>query len=112
VSLNSQCHAITKKFPEAGSVVQVHEVLNDIEILDGCTPAKVGESSEWITIANSAEENRANFCKSLDGKLIFSALYGMYTVTLIELKAVSSQAKHSDAVNKTSSESTAQDDDF
>jgi hypothetical protein len=36
----------------------------------------------------------------------------MYTVTLIELKAVSAQAKHSGAVNKTSSESTVQDDDF
>jgi hypothetical protein len=36
----------------------------------------------------------------------------MYTVTLSELKAVSAQAKHSDSLNKTSSESTAQDDDF
>jgi hypothetical protein len=34
----------------------------------------------------------------------------MYTVTLIELKAVSAQAKHSDALNKRTSESTAQDD--
>jgi hypothetical protein len=31
-SLNSQCHAITKEYPGAGSVVQqVHKVLNDIE---------------------------------------------------------------------------------
>jgi hypothetical protein len=67
--------------------------------------AEVGESSEWTSIVNSAEENRANFCKSLDGKLLFSALYGMYTVTLIELKAVSAQAKHGDAVNEASSES-------
>jgi hypothetical protein len=39
----------------------------------------------------------------------------MYTVTLNELKAVlkvSAQAGHSGAVNKTSLESTAQDDDF
>jgi hypothetical protein len=36
----------------------------------------------------------------------------MYTVTLIELKAVSAQAKHSVSLNKTSSESTSQDDDF
>jgi hypothetical protein len=36
----------------------------------------------------------------------------MYTVTLIELKAVSAQAKYSDSLNNTSSESTAQDDDF
>jgi hypothetical protein len=69
--LNSHCHAITNKFAEAGSVVQqVHEALNYIEILDECTPAKVGESSEWITLVNSAEESRANFSKSLNGKLI------------------------------------------
>jgi hypothetical protein len=110
--LNSQCHAIMNNYTEAGTVVQVHKVLNDTEILAGCTPAEVGESSEWTSIVNSVEENRANFCKSLDGKLLFSALYGMYTVTLIELKAVSAQEKHSDSLNNTSSESTAQDDDF
>jgi hypothetical protein len=36
----------------------------------------------------------------------------MYTVTLIEGKAVSAQAKHSGAMNKSSSEPTAQDNDF
>jgi hypothetical protein len=35
-----------------------------------------------------AEENRQNFCKVLNGKNLFSALYGMYTVTLHELKAM------------------------
>jgi hypothetical protein len=111
-SLNSQCHAIINKYPEAGSVVQVHKVLNEIEILAGCTPAKVGENPEWTTIVNSTEENRSNFCKSLDGKPISSALYFMYTVTLNELKVVSAQAKHSGAANKTSSEPTAQDDEY
>jgi hypothetical protein len=64
---------------------------------------------------NSAEENRANFCKVLDGKRLFSTLYGTYTVTLKELKAflkVNAQAGQSGAVNKTSLESTAQDNDF
>jgi hypothetical protein len=60
----------------------------------------------------SAEENRADFCRSLDGKLLFSALYGMYMLTLIELRALSAQVKHGDSLNKTSSESMAQDDDF
>jgi hypothetical protein len=84
--LKSQYHAITNKNPEAGSVVQqVHKVLNDIEILARCTQAKVGESSEWTPIVNSAEENRVNFCKGLDGKLLFSVLYCMYTLTLNEL---------------------------
>jgi hypothetical protein len=112
-SLNSQSHAITNKYTEAGSVIQeVHKVLNDIESLAGYTPAKVEEGSEWSTIVNSAEEQRANFCKSVDGKLLFRALCGMYTVTLNELKAVSAQAKHSVAANKTSSEPTTQDDEF
>jgi hypothetical protein len=61
-SLNSQCHAITNKYPEAGSIVQqVYIVLNDIEILAGCTPAKVGESPEWTTIVNSARRTEQTF---------------------------------------------------
>jgi hypothetical protein len=64
---------------------------------------------------NSAEENRAEFCKCLDEKQLFSVLYGMYTVTLKELQAVlkeNTKTRQIGAVNKTSLESTAQDDDF
>jgi hypothetical protein len=60
-------------------------------------------------------EKRANLRKFLSGKPILSALYGMFTVTLNELKDAlkgSAQARKSGAVNKTSLESTAQDDDF
>jgi hypothetical protein len=63
----------------------------------------------------SAEENRANFCKILEGKPLFSALYGIYTPILDELKAVlktNAQAEHSGALTKTSLESAAHDDDF
>jgi hypothetical protein len=57
-SLKSECHAIMSKHPEAASIVQqVHKVLGDMENLAGCTPAKVGESSEWTSIVNSSEEN-------------------------------------------------------
>jgi hypothetical protein len=102
------------KYPEAASVVQqVDKVLNDIEILARCTPAKVGESSQWTSIVNSVEENRANFCKGLDGMPLFSALYGMYMVILNELKSilkVSAQTGQSGAVNKISVESMAHDD--
>jgi hypothetical protein len=59
------------------------------------------------------EENRENFCKGLDGKPLLSALYGMYMLTLNELKAVlkvSAQAGQSGVVNETSVESMAQDD--
>jgi hypothetical protein len=76
---------------------------------------KWGESSEWTCFVKRAEENRGYFNKALAEKPLFSVLYGMYTVTLNELKVVlkaSAQAKQTDAVNKTSLESTAQDDDF
>jgi hypothetical protein len=115
-ALKSECHAIAEKYSEAASVVQqVYTVLSDTENSAGCTPAKVRESSEWNSIPNSAEGNRVNFCKALDGRPVYSALYGMYTVTPNELKAVlkvSAQEVRSVAVNKTSVEPTAQDDDF
>jgi hypothetical protein len=88
-SLKFQDHDITNKYPEAASVVQqVYKVLRDIEILAKRTPAKMGESSKWMSIVSRAEENRGNFCKILKGKPLFSALYGIYTLTLNELKAV------------------------
>jgi hypothetical protein len=115
-SLTSQCHDITNKYPEAASVVkQVYKVLSDIEILAKRTPAKVGESSEWTSIMSSAEENRANFSKIQKGKPLFSALYGICTLTLNELKAVlkvNAQARQCGAVTKTSLESATHDDDF
>jgi hypothetical protein len=115
-SLKSQYHDITNKYPEAASVVQqVYIVLSDNEILAKCTQAKVGEGSEWTSIVSSAEKNRANFCKILNGKPLFSALYGTYTLTLNELKAVlkvKAQAGKCGAVTKTSLELAAHDDDF
>jgi hypothetical protein len=66
----------------------------------GCTPAIVGK-------ALSVEENRANCCKDVDGKPQFSALYGMYTITMTELKAIlkmCAQAGQSGVVNRTSVE--------
>jgi hypothetical protein len=74
----------------------------------------VGESPEWTSVVNSAE-NRVNFCKALDGRPLFNILYGIYAITLNELKAVlkvSAQEGQSGAVNKTSVETTLQDDDF
>jgi hypothetical protein len=82
--LKSESHAFTNKYPEAAAVIQVHIVLNDIEILARCTLAKVGESPKWTSIVNNAE-NRANFCKAVYGKPHFSTLYCMHTVTLNEL---------------------------
>jgi 2-polyprenyl-6-methoxyphenol hydroxylase-like FAD-dependent oxidoreductase len=75
----------------------------------------VEESSEWTSILNSTKDNSANYFKSLDGTPLSSTHYGMYMVTLNELKAilkVSAQAEQNGVVNKTSVESLAQDDDF
>jgi hypothetical protein len=60
-------------------------------------------------------ENRANFCKVLDQKPLFSSLYGMHTVQLNELKAflkVTAQARQSGVVKKPEGNQMAQDDDF
>jgi hypothetical protein len=51
------------------------------------TPAAVRESPEWSAIVNDTEENRASVCKALNGKTLFSVLYGTYTVTVSDLKA-------------------------
>jgi hypothetical protein len=66
--LKSKCYAIRNKYPKAASAVQqLHTVLRDIGNFAGCTPIKMGESSEWTSIVNSTD-NRANFCKALDRK--------------------------------------------
>jgi hypothetical protein len=115
VSLKSQCHAITNKYPEAASVIQqVHKYSVTLRFLPDAHRIKWGGNSEWSSIVNSVE-NRVNFCKSLDGKPLFSAVYGMYAVTLNELKDffnMSSWAGQSGAMSKTSVDSKAQDDDF
>jgi hypothetical protein len=86
-SLKSEYHNITDTYPEAAPALQrEYKVLGDIENLAGCTPAKVGKISEWTSILYSVEENRAKFCKVLDGKPLFSTLYCKYMVTLKELK--------------------------
>jgi hypothetical protein len=64
------------------------KVLCDIENLANSTPLSVGESKEWAAIISSAEDNREDYRKVLKGKTLFSALYGMYTVTLLDLKEI------------------------
>jgi hypothetical protein len=67
--------------------------------------AKVGEKLGVDDYLSNAEENRANFCKILEGRLHFSALYGIYILTVNELKIVmkvNAQAGQSGRVTKTS----------
>jgi hypothetical protein len=80
---------LVAQHPEAEEQLrQLHKILCDIEDVAGFTPVAVGESERWSSILNTMEENRANFCKALSGKTLYSALYGSYTVTLNELKDV------------------------
>jgi hypothetical protein len=61
---------------------QLFKVIRDMEEMARYTPASVAESEQWSTIVNTSEDNTQNFCKVLNGKNLFSALYGMYTVAL------------------------------
>jgi hypothetical protein len=89
VSLKSEYRQLLGQFPDADAQLkQLFKVVCDIEDVPGHTPASVGESEQWSSIVNTAEENRQNFCKALNGKTLFSALYGTYTVALQELKAL------------------------
>jgi hypothetical protein len=60
---------------------QLFKVLCAIDDLASYTPASVGESEEWAAIVSSAEDTRESYCKPLHDKILFSALYGTYTVT-------------------------------
>jgi hypothetical protein len=87
-SLKSEYNAIISTYPDASSSMQqLLKVLSDIEDLASYTPASIGESKEWAKIISSAEENRKNCCKAIQGKTLFSILYGTYTVMLNELKS-------------------------
>jgi hypothetical protein len=67
---------ITNKYPKAAASVvqQGYKVLSDIEFHARCTPAKVWEGSGCTSVVNRAE-NRENFCKCLDEKPLFVALF-------------------------------------
>jgi hypothetical protein len=78
-----------KTHPEAvPSMQRLFKVLCDLEALAGCTPKAVGESEEWAAIIRAAEDNLETYSGVLEGKPLYSALYGNYTVALNELKSV------------------------
>jgi hypothetical protein len=88
-TLKSEYQQLVARFPDADSQLkQLFKLLCNIEGAAGYTPASVGGSEEWSSIVNAAEENQINFCKALTGKTLFSALYGIYGVTLNDLKAL------------------------
>jgi hypothetical protein len=88
-ALKSELQTFVQQYPEVDAQLkQLLQVLGDTEDVARHIPASVRESAEWSAIVNAAEENGASYCKGLHGKPLFSALYGTYTVTLQELKAM------------------------
>jgi hypothetical protein len=91
-SLKLEYREVTQQDPDAGSVVErVLEVLTAIARLAGCTPASVGESPKWAVIAQNMVDTRRKLRHILRGKLLYSALYGVYTVMLHDLMAVTEE---------------------
>jgi hypothetical protein len=83
--LKAESKRLLSQSPDADTQLkQLFKVLCDIEDVAGYTPASVGNSDQWSSIVIAAEGNRRNFCKALDRKTLYSALYGTYTVTLQE----------------------------
>jgi hypothetical protein len=112
--LTSQYQQLIGQFPDADAQLkQPFRVICDIEEMKWYTPASVGESEQWSSIVSRAEENRQNLCKVLNGKNLFSALYGMYSYTnaLHELKAVL-KASNPVGQSKTPKSAASQEDDF
>jgi hypothetical protein len=70
-ALKVQSKRLLIQSPDADTQLkQLFKVLCDIEDVAGYTPASVGDSAQRSYIVNSAEENRWNFCKALDGKTL------------------------------------------
>jgi hypothetical protein len=78
-----------KRHPDADAVMKkLHALLVDISRLAGCTPAAVGKRTNWMLITQNAVETRKNLHQHLKGKALYSALCGVYTEVLHELKGV------------------------
>jgi hypothetical protein len=114
-ALKSEYQTLVQQYPEAeAELKQLLQVLGDMQDVARHIPVSGGESAEWSAIVNAAEENGASYCKDLRGKQYYSALYGTYTVTLQELKAVIDARTLADQTNilKTTGQQTNNKDDF
>jgi hypothetical protein len=74
--LKSEYHSLIGQYSDSDAqLIKLFNVLGDIEGVAAYTPASVGNSEQRSAIVNSAEENRQNPYKALNGKTLFSALY-------------------------------------
>jgi hypothetical protein len=91
---------------------QLFKVLCEIEDLASYTPSSVGESEQWAAIVSSAEDYPESYCNALRGKTLFTALYGTYTVTLLELKNVLKASSQEDKqIRRTASRKSEAEND-
>jgi hypothetical protein len=114
VSLQSEYQVLLKQYPDADKQYRLlYTTICDIEDLAGCTPAAIWESTQWTEIVNTAEDNRANYCKALSSMVLLSALHWAYTVALKKLKSLL-KASNKAGGNNTTTESVkpSQDDGF
>jgi hypothetical protein len=109
-TFRAESKRLQSQSPDADTQLkQLFKVLCDIEDVSGYTPASVGDSAQWSSIVNAAEENRRSYCKALDGKTLYNALYGTYTVALQELKAL---LKATATINPSSKPTSTQEEGF
>ena len=88
-SLRTEAKDLIAESPDAKEVIQrVLKTISDIVSLASCTPTKVGQGEEWTRIVDAAQEDREKLCAILQGKRLFRALYGVYCLTLANLKSV------------------------
>jgi hypothetical protein len=87
-NLKKEFETNTKTHPDAVPCIQqLFKMLCDLEDLARITPVSVGKSEEWAAVIGAAEDNRESYSVALQGKTLYSALYGTYTVTFNELKS-------------------------
>jgi hypothetical protein len=104
-----------QQYPDADAQLkELLKLLCDIKDVWRYIPASVGKISEWAPILNAAEVNGASYCKGLHGKLLFSALYGTYTVTLEDLQDLLKVSTLADQTNspKAIGQQTKQENGF
>jgi hypothetical protein len=88
-SLTKEYQIGAKTHPDSVPCMQhLFKVLCDLEALAGSTPKSVGESEEWAAVIGAAGDNLVRYSVALQGKPLYTALYGSYTVTLNELKSL------------------------
>jgi hypothetical protein len=114
-TLKSGYQTLVQKYPEAAAQLkQLLKVMGDIEDVAGHTPTSVGKSEEWAVIENRGGRKRSELLQRYPWKPTFSALYGAYTVTLQELKAVLKVSTLADQTHspKATGQHTTQEDGF